>query len=100
MKEAVMKVIDTLTQEDLHGAFRKLLERYNKGIATRGDYFEGNYSFMYVLSIPIEKSLETYLMILVYTASEIHCIYMDHSKRYKLQEVPRLNVFRVCVATH
>ena len=29
MKETVTKVIDTLTQEDLHGAFQKLLERYN-----------------------------------------------------------------------
>ena len=27
MKEAVTKVIDTLTQEDFHGAFEKLLER-------------------------------------------------------------------------
>ena len=27
MKEAVTKVIDTLTQEDVHGAFQKLLER-------------------------------------------------------------------------
>ena len=27
MKKAVTKVIDTLTQEDLHGAFQKLLER-------------------------------------------------------------------------
>ena len=26
MKEAVMKVIDTLTQEDFHGASQKLLE--------------------------------------------------------------------------
>ena len=26
LKEAVMKVIDTLTQEDFHGAFQKLLE--------------------------------------------------------------------------
>ena len=33
MKEAVTKVIDTLTQEDFHGAFEKLLERYNKCIA-------------------------------------------------------------------
>ena len=32
MKEAVMKVIDTLTQVDFHGAFQKLLERYNKCI--------------------------------------------------------------------
>ena len=33
MKEAVTKVIDTLTQEDFHGALQKLLERYNKCIA-------------------------------------------------------------------
>ena len=30
MKEAVTKFIDTLTQEDFHWAFQKLLERYNK----------------------------------------------------------------------
>ena len=42
MKEAVTKVIDTLTQEDFHGAFHKLLEWYNKWIATGGDYFEGD----------------------------------------------------------
>ena len=41
MKEAVTKVIDTLTQEDFHWAFQKLLERY-KCVATEGDYFEGN----------------------------------------------------------
>ena len=40
MKETVMKVIDMLTQEDFDGAFQKLLERYNKCIATGGDYFE------------------------------------------------------------
>ena len=40
MKEAVT-VIDTHTQEDFHGAFQ-LLERYNKGIAAGGDYFEGD----------------------------------------------------------
>ena len=28
MKEAVTKVIDTLTQVDFHGAFQKLFERY------------------------------------------------------------------------
>ena len=42
MKEAVMKVTDTLTQEDFDGAFHKLLEQYNKGIAARGDYFKGD----------------------------------------------------------
>ena len=42
MKEAVIKVIDTLTQKDFHEAFQKLLERYNKCIAARGDYLEGD----------------------------------------------------------
>ena len=41
MKEAVTKVIDTLTEEDFDGAFQKLLERYNKCIAAGGDYLEG-----------------------------------------------------------
>ena len=41
MKEAVTKVIDTLTQEDFNGAFQKFLERY-KCIAARGDYLEGD----------------------------------------------------------
>ena len=40
MKEAVTKVIDTLPQEDFHGAFQKLLARYSKCIAAGGDYFE------------------------------------------------------------
>ena len=68
MKEAVTKVIDTLTQEDLHRTFKKLLERYNKCIAAEEDYFEGDYSFMWVLSIKVSigKSLETCLMILEY----------------------------------
>ena len=69
MKEAVTKVIDTLTQEDFNGAFQKLMERYNKCIAAGGDYFEGDYSFMCVLSIKVpirKKSMETYLMHLLY----------------------------------
>ena len=41
MKEAVMKVIDMLTQEDFHRTLKKLLEWY-KCIATRGDYFKGD----------------------------------------------------------
>ena len=56
MKEAVTKVIDTLTQEDFDGAFQKLLDRY-KCIAAGGDYYQQK--------CPYEKSLETYLMILV-----------------------------------
>ena len=53
MKEAVMKVNDTLTQENFHGAFQKLFERYNKCIAAGGDYFKGDLSFMCVLSIKV-----------------------------------------------
>ena len=41
LKEAVTKVINTLTQDDFHGAFEKLLERY-KCIAAGGDNFEVN----------------------------------------------------------
>ena len=41
MKEAVT-FIDTLAQEDFHGAFQKLLELYNKRIAAGGDYVEGD----------------------------------------------------------
>ena len=50
------------------GGFQKLLELYNKCIAAEGDYFEGDKSFMCVLSIkvPTRKCLETYRMHLVY----------------------------------
>ena len=68
MKDAMTKIIDTLSQEDFHRAFQKLLERYSKCIPVGGDYFEWDSSFMCVLSlkVPIRKSLQTYLMILVY----------------------------------
>ena len=68
MKEAVTKIIDTLTQEDFHRVFQKLLERYSKWITAGGDYFEGDLSFMCALSIKVhirKKSLETYRMHLV-----------------------------------
>ena len=42
MKEAVTKIIDTLTQEDFAGDFQKLMERCNKCIGAGGDYFEGD----------------------------------------------------------
>ena len=58
MKEAVTRVIDTLTQEDFHGAFEKLMERYNKCIAA-GEITSKGTSFMCVLSIkvPIRKKV-------------------------------------------
>ena len=42
MKESVTKVIDSVTEEDFHGAFQKLLERYNKCIAAEGDSIKGD----------------------------------------------------------
>ena len=45
MKETMTKVIVTLTQEEFHGAFQKLLERYNNCIAAGGDYFERGLEF-------------------------------------------------------
>ena len=42
MKEALTKFIDMLTQEDIHGVFQKVFERYNKRIAAEGDNFEGD----------------------------------------------------------
>ena len=53
MKEAVTKVIDSLTQEDFIRVLSKLLERYNKCLAAGGDYFEGDKSFMCILSIKV-----------------------------------------------
>ena len=53
MKEAVTKVIDTLTQEEFHRDLQKFLERNNKCIAAGGDYFKGDESFMCVLSIKV-----------------------------------------------
>ena len=76
MKETVTKVIDTLTQEDFHGAFQKLLERYNKYIAAGGDYFEGDKSFMCVLSIevPIRKKKLSYAP-RIYIHIYSHCLH-------------------------
>ena len=42
LKEAVTRDIDTPPHEAFHGAFQKLLERYNTCIASGGDYFEGD----------------------------------------------------------
>ena len=57
MKAAVTKVIDRLTQKNFHRAFQNVLAQYNKCVAAGGDYFEGDNSFMYVLSrkVPIRK---------------------------------------------
>ncbi len=62
MKEAVTMVIDTLTEENFHGAFQKLLERYET-IAAGGDYFEGEKSFMCVLSIKVSTRKKVWKLI-------------------------------------
>ena len=63
MKEAVAKVFDTLKQEDFDGAFQKLLERYNKCISAGGVYFEGDYSFMCVLSTKVSIAKKVWKLI-------------------------------------
>ena len=63
MKEAVTKVIDTLSQEDFDRAFQNLLERYNKSIAAGGDYFKGDSSFMCVLSIKVPNTKKVWKLI-------------------------------------
>ena len=63
MKEAVTKVIDTLTQKDFHVAFKKLLEQCNKCIAAGGDYFEGDLSFMCVLSVKVPMRKKVWKLI-------------------------------------
>ena len=42
MIKDVTKVIDTPSEEDFHGAFQELFERYKKYIEAGGDYFEGD----------------------------------------------------------
>ena len=69
MKEAVTKVIDTLTQEDLHGSSRSCWngttialqpeEITSKGTRVSCVYYQWKFSY--------EKNLETYLMILLYS---------------------------------
>ena len=68
MKGAVTKVIDTLTQEDFHGAFQKLLERYKSALQLEEiSSKRTRVSCVYFQEkCPYEKSLETYFMILVY----------------------------------
>ena len=41
MKDAVMKVIDMLTQNNFHGVFKRFLERYNNCITAGAVYFKG-----------------------------------------------------------
>ena len=81
MKESVTKVIDTLTQEEFHGAFQKLLERYNKCIATGGDYFEGDQSFMCVLSIKVPIRKESGNLLYAPRTIAIVLVYYEFSLR-------------------
>ena len=67
MKEAVMKVIDTLTQEDFYGAFQKLLEWYKQVHCSQRRLLQRGQEFhVCTINKKYEKSLETYLMILIY----------------------------------
>ena len=93
MKETVKKVMDTLTQEDFHGAFQKLLERYNKCIAARGD-FEGDLSFMCVLSIkvPIQKKKKSGNLSYAHRIL-LSTIFFQHSKTYTYASIISAEIF-------
>ena len=99
MKEAVMKVIDTLTQEDFHEAFQKLLERYNKCITAGGDYFKGDYSFMCVLSIkvPIRKKVWKLIERVLYISCMETQWYVYHCKKYRLSQV-QIQCKPICIS--
>ena len=91
MKEAVTTVIDTLTREDFHGAFQKLLERF-KYIAARRDYFEEDLSFMWVLSInvPIRRKSGN-----LFNDSRVYIyiyIYINGWRKVKKQIIPNLMI--------
>ena len=60
------KVIDTLTPEDFHGAFQKLLERY-KCIVSGGDYFEGGLEF-HMCTINKSAHTKNVWKLIVYTS--------------------------------
>ena len=68
MKEAVTKVIDTLTQENFHGAFQKLFGTVQLMHCSRRRLLRRELEF-HVCTIKnsahTKKSQETYLMILV-----------------------------------
>ena len=92
MKEAVIKVIDMLTQEDFHGAFQKLLEWYNKCIAAGGE------------KCPYEKSLETYwrhlilsilLKVMLIYFSKIIC-FATNIKQKNWRELVRIDFLLFC----
>ena len=68
MKEAMMKVIDTLTQEDFHRAFQKLLECVQQVHCSQRRLHRRGLEFHVCTinkSAHTKKSWETYLMILV-----------------------------------
>ena len=87
MSEAVTKVIDTLTQEDFHGTFQKLLDRYNKCNSAGGVscvYYQEKY--------PCEKKiLETYHMHLVCLKNTIHSILTWMKTLLKNKKLPCLS---------
>ena len=77
MKEAVTKVIDLLTQEDFHGAIKKLLKLYKKWISAGRDYFERDKNFMCILLIkePIQKKVWKIIVCTSYACMYV-CMYL------------------------
>ena len=75
MKEALMKIIDTLTQEDSHGAFQKFVGTVQQVHCSLKRLLQGWLEFHECTINNIthtETRLETYLMILVYISLYDH----------------------------
>ena len=67
MKEAVTKVIDTLTQEDFKWVLPEVVGTVQVHWSRRRLFWRGlEFRVWLSIKVPIRKSLETYLMILVY----------------------------------
>ena len=77
MKEALTKIIDTLTQKEFHGASRSCWNRTTSALQPEEITSKGTRDscVYYQYKCPYEKSLETYLMILVYIYIYI-CVYV------------------------
>ena len=80
MKGAVTKIIDTLTQEDFHGASQKLLERYNKPIAAAGYILQSELEFHICT---INKSAHTKkVWKLIYWSSYVAKVILEKNKMF------------------
>ena len=100
MKEAVTKVIDTLTQEDFPGASRSCWNGTTSALQPEEITSKGSrvLCVYYQYKCPYKKSLETYLMILVHTHIYIYCHVVSHWEDRIMMTT--ILLFELTVASH